>query len=50
MLLVEQNAARTVDFCERSLVVAGGRIRAEGSREALQRNPRLLHAYLGRQL
>ena len=50
MLLVEQNAARTVDFCERSLVVAGGRIRAEGSRVALQRNPQLLRAYLGRQL
>lgn len=50
MLLVEQNAARTIDLCERSLVVAGGRIRAEGSRVALQRNPQLLRAYLGRQL
>jgi branched-chain amino acid transport system ATP-binding protein len=50
ILLVEQNVARTVEFCERTLVLAGGRIRAEGSRELLQRNPRLLHAHLGRQL
>jgi branched-chain amino acid transport system ATP-binding protein len=50
MLLVEQNVTRTVEFCERSVVLAGGRIRAEGSREALRRNPRLLRAYLGRQL
>jgi branched-chain amino acid transport system ATP-binding protein len=50
MLLVEQNAARTIGFCERTLVLAGGRIKAEGSRDALQRDPRLLHAYLGRQL
>lgn len=50
MLLVEQNAARTINFCERTLVLAGGRIKTEGSREALQRDPRLLRAYLGRQL
>jgi branched-chain amino acid transport system ATP-binding protein len=50
MLLVEQNAARTIDFCDRSLVLSGGRVRAEGSREALQQDPRLLRAYLGRQL
>jgi branched-chain amino acid transport system ATP-binding protein len=34
MLLVEQNAARTIDFCQRSLV----------------RNPEVLRAYMGRQL
>jgi branched-chain amino acid transport system ATP-binding protein len=50
MLLVEQNAARTIDFCERSVVLAGGRIRAEGERDRLQRNPQVLRAYLGRQL
>jgi branched-chain amino acid transport system ATP-binding protein len=50
MLVVEQNATRTIDFCERSLILAGGRVRAEGSRKTLQRNPRLLRAYLGRQL
>ena len=50
MLLVEQNAARTIDFCERSVVLSGGLVRAGGSREELQRDPALLAAYLGRQL
>jgi branched-chain amino acid transport system ATP-binding protein len=50
MLLVEQNAARTIDFCQRSLVLAGGKVRASGSREELQRNPGVLRAYMGRQL
>ena len=50
MLLVEQNAARTIDFCQRSLVLAGGRIRASGRREELQRDPQVLRAYMGRQL
>ena len=50
MLLVEQNAARTIEFCDRCLVLGGGRVRAEGRREELQRDPRLLRAYLGRQL
>jgi branched-chain amino acid transport system ATP-binding protein len=49
MLLVEQNAARTIDFCDRCVVLAGGRVRAHGSREQLQRNPDVLRAYLGRQ-
>ncbi|MGN6216177.1 MAG: ABC transporter ATP-binding protein [Solirubrobacterales bacterium] len=50
MLLVEQNAARTIDFCQRSLVLAGGKVRASGRREELQRNPDVLRAYMGRQL
>jgi branched-chain amino acid transport system ATP-binding protein len=50
MLLVEQNAARTIDFCQRSLVLAGGKVRASGRREELRRNPEVLHAYMGRQL
>ena len=50
MLLVEQNAARTIDFCQRSLVLSGGRVRASGSREELQRDPQVLRAYMGRQL
>jgi len=50
MLLVEQNAARTIDFCQRSLVLASGKVRASGSREELQRNPEVLRAYMGRQL
>lgn len=49
MLLVEQNATRTIDFCQRSLVLAGGKVRASGRREELQRNPEVLRAYMGRQ-
>jgi branched-chain amino acid transport system ATP-binding protein len=49
MLLVEQNAARTIDFCDRCLVLSTGKVRAEGSRSELQRNPDVLRAYLGRQ-
>lgn len=49
MLLVEQNAARTIDFCDRCLVLSAGRVRAQGSRGELQRNPDVLRAYLGRQ-
>jgi branched-chain amino acid transport system ATP-binding protein len=50
MLLVEQNAARTIDFCDRCLVLGTGKIRAQGSRSELQRNPDVLRAYLGRQI
>jgi branched-chain amino acid transport system ATP-binding protein len=49
MLLVEQNAARTIDFCDRCVVLSTGKIRAQGSRGELQRNPDVLRAYLGRQ-
>jgi branched-chain amino acid transport system ATP-binding protein len=47
MLLVEQNAARTIDFCDRCVVLSTGKIRAQGSRDELQRNPDVLRAYLG---
>jgi branched-chain amino acid transport system ATP-binding protein len=47
MLLIEQNAARTIDFCDRCLVLSTGRVRAQGSREELQRNHDVLRAYLG---
>jgi len=50
MLLIEQNAARTIDFCDSCVVLSGGQIRARGSREELQRNPDVLRAYMGRQL
>jgi branched-chain amino acid transport system ATP-binding protein len=50
MLLVEQNAARTIDFCDRCVVLNSGKIRAQGSRDELQRNPDVLRAYLGRQI
>ena len=49
MLLVEQNAARTIDFCDRCVVLGTGKVRARGSRSELQRNPDVLRAYLGRQ-
>ncbi len=49
MLLVEQNAARTIDFCDRCLVLGGGRVRAQGGREELQGDAELLRAYLGGQ-
>lgn len=49
MLLVEQNAARTIDFSDRCVVLGTGKIRAQGSRSELQRNPDVLRAYLGRQ-
>jgi branched-chain amino acid transport system ATP-binding protein len=49
MLLVEQNAARTIAFCDRCVVLSSGRIRAQGTREELQRDPDLLRAYLGGQ-
>ena len=50
MLLVEQNAARTIEFCDRCVVLSTGEIRARGTREELRRDPDLLRAYLGRQL
>ncbi len=49
MLLVEQNAARTIDFSDRCVVLSTGKIRAQGSRSELQRHPDVLRAYLGRQ-
>jgi branched-chain amino acid transport system ATP-binding protein len=47
MLLAEQNAARTIDFCDRCLVLGGGRVRVQGRREELQGDPDLVRAYLG---
>jgi branched-chain amino acid transport system ATP-binding protein len=49
MLLVEQNAARTIDFCDRSLVLGAGRVRAQGGHEELRRDSSLLRTYLGGQ-
>jgi branched-chain amino acid transport system ATP-binding protein len=49
MLLVEQNAARTIDFCDRCLVLGGGRVRAQGPGEELRGNSGLVRAYLGGQ-
>jgi branched-chain amino acid transport system ATP-binding protein len=47
MLLVEQNAARTIAFCDRCLVLGGGRVRAAGEREELQGDSDLRRTYLG---
>jgi branched-chain amino acid transport system ATP-binding protein len=49
MLLVEQNAARTIDFCDRCVVLGGGRVRAQGGREELRSDSDLRRAYLGGQ-
>ncbi len=49
MLLVEQNATRTVDFCDRCLVLGGGRVRAQGGREELRGDSGLLRTYMGGQ-
>jgi branched-chain amino acid transport system ATP-binding protein len=48
MLLVEQNARRTIEFCDRTIVLGSGLVRAEGTREELRENPGVLRAYLGR--
>ena len=50
MLLVEQNAARTIEFCDRCVVLSGGRVRVEGTAEELRHDPNTLRAYMGRQL
>ena len=49
MLLVEQNATRTIAFSDRCVVLGAGKVRAEGAREELQRDPGVLRTYLGRQ-
>lgn len=49
MLLVEQNATRTIDFCDRCMVLGGGRVRAQGGHEALRADSDLVRAYLGGQ-
>jgi branched-chain amino acid transport system ATP-binding protein len=47
MLLAEQNARRTIDFCDRCVVLGGGRVRARGRREELKGDSDLVRAYLG---
>jgi len=49
MLLVEQNAARTIDFCDRCLVLGSGRVRVQGGRDELRGDSDLVRAYLGGQ-
>jgi branched-chain amino acid transport system ATP-binding protein len=47
MLLAEQSAARTIEFCDRCLVLGNGGVRLRGERDELRRGSKLLHAYLG---
>ena len=47
ILLVEQNAARTVGFADRTYVLRTGRIVLSGTREELQQRSDLADAYLG---
>jgi branched-chain amino acid transport system ATP-binding protein len=47
VLLVEQNAARTVAFADRTYLLRTGRIAVSGTREELSGQVDLAHAYLG---
>jgi branched-chain amino acid transport system ATP-binding protein len=47
ILLVEQNAAMAIDFCDRAHVVVNGKIVLSGTRAELQGRKDLIHHYLG---
>jgi ABC-type branched-subunit amino acid transport system ATPase component len=47
ILLVEQNARESLALCHRAYVLAMGRVRAEGSGEALRDDPEIRRLYLG---
>jgi branched-chain amino acid transport system ATP-binding protein len=47
ILLVEQNAARTVAFADRTYVLRSGRLAASGTREELRGHVDLAEVYLG---
>jgi branched-chain amino acid transport system ATP-binding protein len=47
ILLVEQNAHRSLALADRGYVLAAGRIVAEGSADALREDPAVARAYLG---
>jgi branched-chain amino acid transport system ATP-binding protein/branched-chain amino acid transport system permease protein len=46
-VVVEHNMPMVLDLCDPILVLAGGRVIAEGSPSAIQRDPVVLDAYLG---
>jgi branched-chain amino acid transport system ATP-binding protein len=47
MLLVEQNVARTIAFCDRTHIMRAGRIELSGTRDELKQQDELARAYLG---
>ncbi len=47
ILLVEQNAAKALRMSDHAYVLAMGRVVADGPADALAKDSRLLHAYLG---
>ncbi len=46
VLIVEQNARRTLELCDRGYVLAEGKIVIQGTREELLASPRIREAYL----
>jgi branched-chain amino acid transport system ATP-binding protein len=48
LLLVEQMAWLGLGVCDRAYVLEGGRFSIQGDRETVQRDPRVIEAYLGR--
>jgi branched-chain amino acid transport system ATP-binding protein len=47
ILLVEQSAARTIEFADRTYVLSGGSVELEGTREDLLGDDRIERAYFG---
>ena len=46
-LLVEQNAKRALEMCDRGYVMESGEITLHDNARALLANPQVRHAYLG---
>jgi len=46
-VIVEHNMPMVLELCDAMLVMAGGRVIAEGTPDAIQSNPLVLDAYLG---
>ena len=48
ILLVEQNASRTIAISDRTYILGGGRIRSEGTAEQLLSRKDMIDVYLGK--
>ena len=48
ILLVEQNASRTISISDRTYILGGGRIRSEGTAEQLLSRKDMIDVYLGK--